>query len=119
MNIITETISEENADLVKAVEAAVTDLVARVNNDCGPEKVAHAIAQHTKSIISRTTTDSRAKLHNLFDALSKMDDYLADNETRLHAEIDRHVSISNGAFQAASMLTKTLDEWHAQIEFKG
>lgn len=110
---------DTEAELIKNVEAAVTELVTRVNNDVTPDRVAHAIAQHTKSIITRTTTDSRAKLHTLFDALTKMDGYLADNEERLHAEIDRHVNISNGAFQAASMLTKTLDEWHAQIEFKG
>jgi hypothetical protein len=107
------------ANLIKNVEAAVTELVARVNNDVTPEKVSEAIASHTKSIISRTTTDSRAKLHSLFDALQKMDDFLADNEERLHAEIDRHVNISNGAYQAAAMLNETLDKWHNQIEFKG
>jgi hypothetical protein len=119
MNIITETISAESTDMIKNVEAAVAELVTRVNNNCGPDKVSEAIASHTKSIISRTTTDSRAKLHSLFDALQKMDDFLADNEERLHAEIDRHVSISNGAYQAAAMLNETLDKWHNQIEFKG
>lgn len=109
----------DEAELIKNVETAVTELVARVNNDVTPEKVADAIAQHTKAIISRTTTDSRSKLHALFEALTKMDGYLADNEERLHAEIDRHVSISNGAYHAATALNKTLDEWHSQIEFKG
>jgi NADH:ubiquinone oxidoreductase subunit E len=107
------------ADLIKNVEIAVTELVARVNNDVTPDRVAHAIAQHTKSIIARTTTDSRAKLHSLFEALQKMDGYLADNEERLYAEIDRHVNISNGAFHAAAMLNETIDKWHSQIEFKG
>jgi hypothetical protein len=106
-------------DLIKNVEAAVTELVARVNNDVTPEKVSEAIAAHTKAIVSRTTTDSRAKLHSLFDALQKMDEYLADNEERLHAEIDRHVNISNGAYHAAAMLNETIDKWHSQIEFKG
>jgi hypothetical protein len=115
-----EKIEELKTDeLIKNVEAAVTELVTRVNNDVTPDRVAHAIAVHTKAIISRTTTDSRSKLHSLFEALTKMDGYLADNEERLHAEIDRHVHISNGAFQAAVTLNKTLDEWHHQIEFKG
>ena len=108
-----------DVELIKNVEAAVTELVARVNNDITPEKVSATIAAHTRAIISRTTTDSRAKLHALFDALQKMDDFLADNEERLHAEIDRHVSISNGAYQAAAMLNETIDKWHNQIEFKG
>ena len=107
------------ADLIENVEAAVTELVARVNNNVTPDRVADAIASHTKAIISRTTTDSRAKLHSLFEALQKMDGYLADNEERLYAEIDRHVNISNGAYQAAAMLNETLDKWHSQIEFKG
>jgi len=109
---------DDAVNLINKVEEAVTELVARVNNDVTPDKVADAIAQHTKAIISRTTTDSRSKLHALFDTLTEMDGYLADNEERLHAEIDRHVMISNGAFQAATMLNKTLEDWAHAIEFK-
>jgi predicted RNA binding protein with dsRBD fold (UPF0201 family) len=107
--------SNEVAD---KVEAAVKQLVTRINNDVTPEKVAGTIAEHTKAIIGRTTAESRANLHNLFDVLKNIDEHLTANEELLRAEIDNHVKISNGAFQAASLLKQTLKGWVDSLEFK-
>lgn len=101
---------------ISAVEKEVGALVQRINDGMAPSEVAKTIGAHTKSIIARTTAESRGRLNTLFTELRAMDEFLVENEVRLCAAVDEHVEIANGAAKAAGVVSETLASWRKRLQ---